>query len=68
MSVKLLTGKGGREVAVPIIRSMMSNMEDQYGAKKGKQVYYATENKLKKKGKLRSMIAAAKRHGDITYA
>lgn len=37
---------------MPVIRSMMNAMKKQYGAKKGEQVYYATENK--KKGQLRS--------------
>jgi hypothetical protein len=41
-------------------------MKQQYG-KKGEQVYYATENKLKKEGKLRSMQVKAARHNDLTY-
>jgi len=30
---------------------VMSSMKKQYGAKKGKQVFYATANKAKSKGK-----------------
>jgi hypothetical protein len=30
---------------MPINEKMMSNMQSQYGADKGKQVYYASENK-----------------------
>ena len=30
---------------------VMANMTKEYGAKKGKQVFYATANKLKKKSK-----------------
>ncbi len=51
---------------MPIIRSMMHKMKQEYGDKKGEQVYYATENKMKKKGVLRSMLAAAKRHHDLS--
>ncbi len=51
---------------MPIIRSMMDAMTKKYGDKKGKQVYYATENKMKNEGKLRSMQAKAKAHGDLT--
>ena len=50
---------------MPIIRSMLANMKKKYGDKKGEEVYYATENKMKSKGKLRSMQAKAKAHGDL---
>ena len=50
---------------MPIIRSMMKNMIKQYGDR-AKEVYYATENKLKKKGKMRSMLSAATKHNDTT--
>ena len=50
---------------MPIIRSMMSDMQKRYGDKKAKNVYYAVENKMKKAGKLRSMMAKAKAHGDL---
>jgi hypothetical protein len=32
---------------MPINKSMMENMKKQYGAKKGKDVYYAVEAKQK---------------------
>lgn len=50
---------------MPIIRSMMQNMMKEYGDKKGKSVYYATENKLRSKGKFGKMLAQAKKHHDI---
>lgn len=50
---------------MPVIRSMMSDMQKEYGTKKGKNVYYAVENKMKKKGKLRSMLATAQKHHDL---
>ena len=50
---------------MPIIRSMMANMTKQYGAKKGKNVYYAVEAQKKKEGKLRSMLASARKHHDL---
>lgn len=50
---------------MPIIRSMMDAMKKKYGDKKGESVYYAIENKMKKKGKFRSMINKAGRHGDL---
>lgn len=34
---------------MPIIRSMMDNLKKQYGDKKGESIYYALENKKKKK-------------------
>lgn len=33
---------------MPINREMMKSMEKQYGKKKGRDVYYATEQKQKK--------------------
>lgn len=36
---------------MPVNRKMMQSMKKQYGAKKGKSVYYATENKMKVKRK-----------------
>ena len=48
-----------------IIRSMMQDMEKRYGNEKAKNVYYAVENKMKSKGKLRSMLAKAKAHHDL---
>lgn len=51
---------------MPVIRSMMSDMQKEYGAGKGKNVYYAVENKMKKAGKLRSMLATARKHHDLT--
>ena len=54
-----------RKIIMPIIRSMMKNMIKQYGDR-AKEVYYATENKLKKKGKMRSMLSAATKHNDTT--
>jgi len=36
---------------MPVKKKMMSSMKKQYGSKKGEQVYYATENKAKKKTK-----------------
>jgi len=36
---------------MPVNESMMANMRKQYGAKKGKDVYYALENKMKSKAK-----------------
>lgn len=32
---------------VPVNKSMMKDMKKRYGAKKGKDVYYAVENKQK---------------------
>lgn len=32
-------------------KKMLRNMEKEYGAKKGKQVFYATENKLRQQGR-----------------
>ena len=32
---------------MPVNRKMMSEMEKEYGKKKGKKVYYAMENKRK---------------------
>lgn len=43
----------------------MKNMTDQYGAVKGKNVYYAVEAQKKKQGKLRSMLVAAAKHHDL---
>lgn len=34
---------------MPVNESMMRNMKQEYGATKGKQVYYALENKRKHK-------------------
>ena len=39
---------------MPIIRSMLKAMKKKYGDKKGEDIYYATENKMKSRGKLRS--------------
>lgn len=50
---------------MPVIRSIMTDMKKKYGDKKGENVYYAVENKMKSKGKLRSMLAKAKSHGDL---
>ena len=36
---------------MPVNRKMMSNMKKEYGSKKGESVYYAMENKMKKKTK-----------------
>lgn len=36
---------------MPINKKMMSSMKKQYGKEKGKDVYYAVENKLKQKKK-----------------
>ena len=36
---------------MPVIRSMLKSMKKQYGKNKGKKVYYATENKMRSKGK-----------------
>lgn len=44
---------------------MLRSMQKKYGAKKGKDVYFAMENKNKKKGILRSMLAKAKSHHDL---
>ena len=33
---------------MPVNRKKMKAMKEEYGPKKGKQVYYATENKMKK--------------------
>lgn len=35
---------------MPINREMMKSMKDQYGKKKGRDIYYAVEQKQKKKG------------------
>jgi hypothetical protein len=51
---------------MPIIRSMMQDMQKKYGTEKGKNVYYAVENKMKGKGKLRSMLAKANAHKDLS--
>lgn len=34
---------------MPIKKKMMQNLKKEYGSKKGKDVYYALENKKKKK-------------------
>jgi hypothetical protein len=34
---------------MPVNKKMMSNMKKQYGKEKGKDVYYAVENKIKNK-------------------
>lgn len=36
---------------MPVNRKMMASMKKEYGSKKGERVYYATENKMKKKTK-----------------
>lgn len=33
---------------MPVNKSMMKNMKEQYGKKKGEEVYYAVETKQKK--------------------
>lgn len=38
---------------MPIKRKMMKNLKKEYGEKKGKEVYYALENKLTKRKKKR---------------
>lgn len=43
----------------------MDKMKKEYGDKKAKQVYYATENKLRSQGKMAGMLAKAKKHNDI---
>ena len=40
---------------------VMKNMKSQYGAKKGKQVFYATENKRKSEAGEPNRTLAAKR-------
>lgn len=44
----------------------MGKIKKEYGNVKGKRVYYALENKFKKEGKLRSMLAQAKKHHDLS--
>lgn len=34
---------------MPVKKKMMSNLKNEYGTKKGKNIYYALENKKKKK-------------------
>ena len=34
---------------MPVNKAMMKSMKKEYGAKKGEQIYYAVENKQKKK-------------------
>lgn len=41
----------GRKKKMPIVKKKMKAMKEQYGKKKGEQVYYATEMKAKQKGK-----------------
>jgi len=42
---------------MPVNQSMMTNMKRQYGTKKGEQVYYAMENKMKsKKGSKKAVL------------
>lgn len=36
---------------MPVNRKMMTSMKSEYGSKKGESVYYAMENKMKKKTK-----------------
>ena len=36
---------------MPIIKKKMTALKKEYGAKKGKDIYYALENKAKKKAK-----------------
>lgn len=43
----------------------MSDMMKEYGAKKGKAVYYGTEARLRSEGKLAGMLAKAKKHKDL---
>jgi hypothetical protein len=35
---------------MPVNKKMMKNMKKEYGEKKGESVYYAVEQKMKKKG------------------
>ena len=35
---------------MPVNRKMMKSMKEQYGAKKGEDIYYAVEQKQKKRG------------------
>jgi hypothetical protein len=39
---------------MPVNKSMMAAMKKEYGAKKGKSVYYAVEAKQKAKGKTKA--------------
>lgn len=39
---------------MPVNKSMMEAMKKEYGAKKGKSVYYAVEAKQKAKGKTKA--------------
>jgi hypothetical protein len=39
---------------MPVNKSMMKSMKEQYGKKKGEQVYYAVESKQKAAGKKKS--------------
>jgi len=45
---------------MPINKKMMQKMVEEYGKDKGKSVYYATENKRKKKGNLSKMLRGEK--------
>jgi hypothetical protein len=42
----LLKSKGNK---MPVNKPMMKSMKESYGKKKGEEVYYAVENKQKKK-------------------
>jgi hypothetical protein len=41
----------GKEIIMPINRKKMAALKKEYGEKKGKNVYYALEQKAKKKKK-----------------
>ena len=48
---------------MPINKSMMKSMKEQYGKKKGEQVYYAVEAKQKKEGPKRGQRVATNKKG-----
>jgi hypothetical protein len=41
----------GRKKKMPVNRKKMKNLKEEYGTKKGKNVYYALETKAKQKTK-----------------
>jgi hypothetical protein len=46
---------------MPVNKSMMAAMKKEYGAKKGKSVYYAVEAKQKAKAKTKSSTKKSKK-------